>query len=449
MNRVERERRDRLKEWGKLARRELPTTVIPLQRFELSTGTILLVSVRPDAPVTAVDVHIRGGPSLDRPGLEGSSFLVGGLADQGTARHDEAQLAAMLEPAGGEITGDAGGLNGTIVAGEWKLLLKLVSEILTTPRFPAAQVRRQKKRLLQRLRTEGADPHRRAALRFRRMVYGDHWLGRPPYGTTESVQRIEGRHLRAYHDRNWVGCRGVIAVCGDVDPEEVRRYLERQLRGWKEGRPLQIRQTVFPEIRPRVEVVRADRQQVHLYLGHLGIRRSDPDYPALVVLDHVLGQGPGFTNRISRRLRDEEGLAYAVSAGITASAGLLPGIFTAYIGTSPDCVTRALLGFREEIARMQEELVPESELDVAKSFLLGSFAIGFERASRRAAYLVSAEVHGLPPDDLQRLPRRFAAVTPEELRCVAREHLFPDRCCLSAAGPVRLKELKAALEHGK
>lgn len=449
MNRAERERRDRMKEWGKLARHDIPTTVIPFQRFELSSGPTLLVSVRPDAPVTAVDVHIRGGPSLDRPGLEGSSFLVGGLADQGTAQHDEAQLASMLEPAGGEITGDAGGLNGTIVAAEWKLLLKLVSEILTTPRFPATQVRRQKKRLLQRLRTEGADPHRRAALRFRRMVYGDHWLGRPPYGTLESVQRIEGRHLRAYHARNWVGCRGVIAVCGDVDPEEVKRYLERRLRSWGTGRPLRNRQTVFPDVRPRVQVVRADRQQVHLYLGHLGVRRSDPDYPALVVLDHVLGQGPGFTNRISRRLRDEEGLAYAVSAGITASAGLLPGIFTAYIGTSPDCVTQALLGFREEIARIQEELVPKSELDVAKSYLLGSFAIGFERASRRAAYLVSAEVHGLPPDDLQRLPRRFAAVTPAELRRVAREHLFPDRCCLSAAGPVQLKELKAALGQGK
>jgi len=425
--------------------RRIPTTVIPVERFELSCGAVLLVSVREGSPVTAVDVHVRGGPSLDRPGLEGTSFLVGGLADQGTERHDEAELAALLEPAGGELSGDAGGLSGTIVAGEWKLLLRLASEIVTTPRFPAAQVRRQKERLLQRLRNEGADPHRRAALQFRRMVYGDHWLGRPPYGTIESVERIEGCHLRAYHSRNWVGRRGVIAVCGDVEPEEVRRHLDRRLRGWNPGRPLQNRKAELPELRPRVSVIRADRQQVHLYLGHLGIRRSDPDYPALVVLDHVLGQGPGFTNRVSRRLRDEEGLAYTVSAGITASAGLLPGTFTAYIGTSPDCVVRALRGFREEIVRLQEEPVPEAELEVAKSYLVGSYAIGFERASRRASYLVSAEVHGVPSDDLQQLPRRFAAGTPEEVRRAARAHLFPDRCCVSAAGPVRLDELKAAV----
>jgi zinc protease len=435
----------REEEWGKITRRRFPTTEIPFQRFELTSGATLLVSPHPGAPVTAVDVHIRGGPSLDRPGLEGTSFLVGGLADQGTAAHDEHQIAALLEPAGGEITGDSGGLNGTIVSGEWKLLLDLLAEILVTPRFPAPQVRRQKERLLQRLHNEGADPHRRAALRFRRMVYGDHWIGRPPYGTIDSVARIEGRHLRSYHRRNWIGRRCVIAVCGDVDPQAVRRFLDRRLRDFEPGRPLRRRPIPFPEREPRVEAIAADRQQVHLYLGHLGIRRSDPDYPALVVLDHVLGQGPGFTNRISRRLRDEEGLAYSVTAGITASAGLLPGTFTAYIGTSPDQVTRAIDGFRSEIARIQSELVPEEELEVARSYLLGSFSLGFERASRRASYLVSAEVHGLPADELRRLPRRFAEVTPEDLRRVAREHLFPDHCCLSAAGPVRVGELKGAL----
>jgi len=430
-------------------REALPTLSIPSERFELRCGATLLVSARAGMPVTAMEAHVRGGPSLDPVGLEGLASLTGGLADQGTRRRDEAAIASALEPAGGEVHGDSTGLSGSIVSSEWKLLLGLVAEMLLEPTFPAAQVRLQRERLLQRLRNEAADPRQRGVQAFRRMVYGDHWLGRPAYGSLESVARIEPRHLRAHHRKHWTAARGVLAVCGDVDPAEVRAFLDRRLARWKTGAPLPKRPVEFPAPRRAVEVVRADRKQVHVYLGHLGIRRADPDFATLVVLDHVLGQGPGFTDRVSRRLRDELGLAYSVSAGMTASAGLSPGTFTAYIGTSPEHVETAVRHFLHELWRLQDELVPEEELRLAQDYLIGSFPLGFERASRRAGHLVAAEVHGHPPDHLERLPRLFAAVTPEELRRAAREHLFPDRCCLSAAGPVSSRGLERILADGR
>ncbi|MFT7668687.1 MAG: zinc protease, partial [Planctomycetota bacterium] len=297
----------------------------------------------------------------------------------------------------------------------------------------------------QRLHNESAEPRQLGAMAFRRMVYGDHWLGRPAYGSIESVERIQPKDLRAYHRKNWVASRCIIGVCGDLDPKEVRDFLDRKLAKWKPGKQLPPRTPQFPAPKQAVQVIRAARKQVHLYLGHLGIRRSDPDYAALVVLDHVLGQGPGFTDRISRRLRDELGLAYSVSAGMTSSAGLTPGTFTAYIGTSPEHVTTALHHFLYELHRIQDDLVPEEELRVAKDYLIGSFSIGFERASRRANYLVSSEVHGHPEDHIRRMLIEFDQVTPEQIRAAARKHLHPDHCCVSAAGPVRLTELKKAM----
>jgi zinc protease len=188
---------------------------------------------------------------------------------------------------------------------------------------------------------------------------------------------------------------------------------------------------------------------VHVYLGHLGIPRKHPDYPALVVMDHVLGTGPGFTNRIARILRDELGLAYSVNANIHASSGVLPGMFTAYIGTSPDKVRTAVEGFRREIVRIREEPVGAEELEVAKSYLVGSFPLGFERASRRASYMVSAEVHQFPNDYLERLLASFAAVTREDVQRVAREHLHPSRCVLAAAGPLSKGEVGRLARAGR
>lgn len=427
------------------ARRKLPSVSIPFETFQLSCGATMLVTQRTDAPITAIDAHVRGGPSLDLPEFAGTAYLTGGLADEGTRSHKQDEISGILEPNGGEIQGESSGLSGSIVSESWKDLAGLICEMLTEPSYPAAGVGRQKERLLQRLNNEAQDPRHLGALAFRRMIYGDHWMGRPAYGSVKSVEHIEAKHLRAHHRKHWVASRGLIGVCCAADPREVRDFFERRLAKWKPGKPLPRRKASFPAPKRRVHVTPADRKQVHVYLGHLGIRRNDPDYPALVVLDHVLGQGPGFTDRISRRLRDELGLAYSVSAGISGSAGLSPGTFTAYIGTSPEHVTTAIRQFLIELRRIQDELVPMDELRMAKDYLTGSFSMGFERASRRAGYLVSSHIHKLPPDNLKSLPLAFEAVTSEDIQRVARAHFFPDKCCVSAAGPVKKAQLEKAL----
>ncbi|MBI5362308.1 MAG: insulinase family protein, partial [Planctomycetes bacterium] len=287
------------------AARPVPKLELTIERFELACGAVLLVSRRAGAPVTAVHAHVRGGPAQDPPGLEGTAFLAGSLVDQGTRDFTEERIAEQLEPCGGELAGDASGIHGSIAGGEWKLLLRVMTSMLTKPTYPAEKVALHKQRLLDRLLVERDDPRAQGGLVFRKLVYGKHWLGRAAYGTLASVKKIELAHLRAHHSANGVAKRAVIAVCGDVDPKAVKRELDRLLARWKPGTSLATEPPRFPERGVRVDAFPAERQQVHLYLGHLGIARSHPDYAALVVMDHVLGTGPGFTNRIARILRDE------------------------------------------------------------------------------------------------------------------------------------------------
>ena len=420
---------------------------VPIVRYQLRCGLKLLVSPRAGAPVTAAQLFLRDCPALEPEGKEGLAYLVGALADQGTRRRDEEEIAELLERAGGSIHGDAHGLSGNIAGPSWKLLLELMAEIATQPTFPQKEVRRQKQRLLDRLLLERDDPRVQGEQLFRKLVYGSHWLGRPSYGSIESVASLARGDLARFHRRAWIPEHAVLGVCGDVDPAEVRSVLERSLAGWAPGRAADLPPAVFPPAEVRADAFRAERAQVHLFVGHLGVRRNHPDYPALVVMDHVLGTGPGFTNRISRRLRDELGLAYTVNAAIHSSAGVLPGTFTAYIGTSPKHVGTAIEGFLREIGRIQEEAVGREELQTAKDYLVGSFALSFQRAARRASYLVSVERHGLPADNLERLPRQFAAVTAEDVQRVAREHLWPDKCCFAAAGPIDVAVLRRALRR--
>jgi len=409
---------------------------IPVERFELACGARLLVSRRPGASVCAVQAHLRGGNSLDPEGREGLAYLTGRLVDQGTRSSSEEELAVRLESAGGSLLGGTTGVSGQVSNGRWELLLDTLAECLTEPTYPQEQVRRQKQRLIDRLRLDLDEPRVQGGQFFRELVYGSHWLGRPEQGTPESVAAISRADLVRFHRREWCGKRALIAFCGDVPAERVRRLLDRRLRAFPAGRALGPLDLDFPPRAVRARVFRAARQQVHVFLGHLGITRTDPDFAALTLMDHVLGTGPGFTNRVARRLRDELGLAYAVHASIAGSAGVLPGTFMAYIGTSPRHVATSVRGFRREIRRIQEELVPRDELELARSYLTGSFALGFERASRRVQTMVAAERIGLPDDHLEQLFEAFTRVTAEEVRRAARAHLFPRQACLVVAGPV-------------
>ncbi len=424
---------------------QIPAPRLDVQRFELSSGAVLLVDRREGAPVAAIRVHFRGAHANDPPGREGTAELVGRFCDQGTTRHTEEELAELVEPEGGHLAGNASGVAGTISGSAWKLLVDVACELLLEADYPDEKIARQRQRLVDRLIVEREDHRIQAARHFRKLVYGDHWLGRPSHGTPESVAGIGRVELLAHRDEHWCPERAVIAVCGDVDPAAVKRAFERRLAGWKSGAELGPPDESFPDPAPRAAAFHADRQQVHVYLGHLGIPRSHPMYPALVVMDHVLGTGPGFTNRLSRKLRDEQGLAYSVHADIHSSAGLFPGTFSAYIGTSPENVERAVVSFLEEMRRIREEPVAAEELELAQSYLLGSYALGFERAARRVNYLVSAERFGLPPDHLERLPRELAAVTAEDVLRAARACLFPDTPCLAVGGPMGREEVDALL----
>lgn len=433
---------------------------IPSESFELACGARLVVSPRPGASVTALVVSIDGGARLDPLGREGLAQFVGSLAVEGTSRHTESEIAERLEPLGGALMGDSGGLSGSVAAGgsagheNWRTLLDLASEVLVEPTYPSERFVRRKSIALDRLRIDEAEPRVQVTRLFNTLVYGTgadgtSGIGRPRRGTHTSVSGIEREHLVAAHAENWVASRAIVGVCGDVDPETVRAHLDAALGGWSRGLDAPPIDDRFPPRASRIATFHAEREQVQVLAGHLGIRRLDPRYPALVVMDHVLGTGAGFTDRISRRLRDEEGLAYSVSATTAASSGRVEGVFQASIATSPDKVGAALAGFVEEMERIRVERVRDEELDLAKRYLSGSYALGFEKASRRASQVVTAARLGLPEGHIDQLLEDLMAVTAEDVERVAFEVLEPRALSVAAAGALDDGTVQAYLDAAR
>src|SRR5438067_24713 len=136
------------------------------------------------------------------------------------------------------------------------------------------------------------------------------------------------------------------------------------------------------------------------------------------------------------RLRDELGLAYTTFASITMTAGLDPGRFIAFIGTSPENMKLATEGLVNEIRRIIEEPVTDEELQDAKDYLTGSFVFAFEASPQIARFLVHAEVYSLGFDYIEKYPQYIRAITIDDISRVARQYLDSENYTLVVVGPV-------------
>lgn len=402
---------------------------------KLGNGLCLLAVQNPGVQTWACGVMLDVDMKDELPGEEGLASLVGECLDEGTKQRDNHELAAAIEGLGGALEGSASGGGVQVPAECSQKALALLREMLVEPAFPARELARVKAEVLTELRAEDDEPRAVASREFRKLAYGPHPYGRPPRGSRQSVTSFTRADLVRFHRQWFVPHGGYVAAAGPASVGHMLDELERAFRGLKGSPPQHLPVTPPPLPARRTAMhLPMPREQVHVFLGHAGIKRTHPDYYALSVMDHILGTGPGFTSRISRKLRDEQGLCYSVSASITSSAGEEPGVFAAYIGTSPQHRQRAIDGFLAEIETIRTTLPTQDEVRDVQDYLTGSFVFGLERNTNLARYAVRTKRFDLGFDYLKRFPDLIRSVTREDVRRVAQTHLHPDRVVIVSAG---------------
>ena len=402
---------------------------------QLKSGLTLLAVHNPGVQTFACAVSLDTRIADDPVDLPGVANMVGECLDEGTSRYDAVALSVAAEQLGAYMEGNHRGGAVMCPASSQKKATDLLRQLVTEPTFPGKQVGRVQSEVLTEMHAELDDPRTVAARQFRSAIYGDHVLGRAMQGTLESVAAIKPRHLRDYHQTWFRPGNGYVAASGPFEPEEMLDRLERAFRGLRGAAP---GHKPLPDVRIGEASERhlpMAREQVHVFVGHPGVRRSCPDFESLVVMDHVLGSGPGFTSRIPKRLRDEQGLCYSVSASISSSAGEEPGVFTAYIGTSPKHRQKAIEGFLEEIRAIRKAPPSAEELRDVVDYLTGSYVFGLERNANLVEFVTRSHRYRLPEDYLETYPARIRAITREDVQRVAATWLDPDRVVVVSAGP--------------
>jgi zinc protease len=408
------------------------------RRLELPNGLVLLLFESRRLPIFEAHVLLREAGIYQPDDKLGVAALTGALLDEGTVKHTGPEIASLIEGVGGSLSLGGSGGSVKVLSRDRQMALGLLLECLLQPAFPKDAFDRAKARLLAEIGESETLPDARARRKFRALVYGKHPLGRPASGTMKTAGGLSPEDCKDFHCRVFVPNNAILAVAGDFDADVVAAEVKKLVAGWKKADLPRLELPAVP-LPPRFEqsvITMPEAAQLQVYLGHVGIRRKDPDYYKLLVMDHVLGTGPGFTDRLSARLRDREGLAYTVSASITGSAGLEPGVFRCYIGTDNGNFERVKKLLLEELNRIRDTRPADEEVADARTYLVGSRLLQFSTAGGIAAQLAAVERYGLGLSYLEEFQKAVSAVTPEDVQAVAKKHLHPARMVLVAAGAV-------------
>jgi zinc protease len=153
---------------------------------------------------------------------------------------------------------------------------------------------------------------------------------------------------------------------------------------------------------------------------------------ALEVMNEVLG-GSGFTSRITKTVRSNEGLAY--SAGSAFSFGVwYPGRFRAFFQSKSRSVPYATSLVMEEIRKIRAVGVTAEELDTIKNSLVQTFPSSFASKAQSMAIFASDEYTRRDAAYWRTYRDRIRAVTASDVQRVAREHLVPEKMVVLVVG---------------
>ena len=398
-------------------------------RKEFSNGLVLLSAANKRLPLVSVNAFVLAGTGQNSASQPGVASMTSRLLDEGTDRYTAQQISRMVEDKGGTLSTfsqqELSGLCLQLRSGDLAAGIELLGEMLSLPAFPASRFTIEKEKVLNHLKAAEDDPQIVAANLFARLIYAGSPLQYPALGTHEAVEEISIDDLLGFHGKHYGPENTVLVVVGDIETSRVQDLVEKRLAGWQNPNFVQAPALSLKRQRTPLseEKVMEDKEQVHICLGHLGISRCNPDFYPIQVMDVILGSGPGFTSRIPRKLRDQEGLAYSTYSDLSGSAGLYPGRFLAYISTSSENQQRALDGLRSEIQNFAATGPTDEEVLVAQEFLTGSFVFDFETNAHVARFLLSAELFDLGLDYPERYPRLIRKITPDQVAQVARQHL--------------------------
>ncbi len=369
----------------------------------------------------------------DKEGLD--TILADTLIKGGTKTREGSAIEERIDFLGGSLSFNVGERTSTlslsVLSRDLDEGLALFFDVLRNPEFREAALNLAKRRAIEQLRQVNDAPNQILSREYERLLYGDHPLTWRP--TRKTYESLTGADLKAAVAKYFFPKNIILTAAGDFDKAQLKAKVEKQTAGWaNKALALPAFSRQFPAVEPGVYFIQKAINQGYISLGHLGLEDTDPDYYAVQVMNFILGGG-SFSSRITTKVRSNEGLSYNQGSRFTYRWGF-PGTFAGYVQTKSATVGYAISLILDEINRIRNEPVSDSEMETAVNFYLESFSDSFQSPAMTMMSFANLEMTGKPMDYYKTYRDRIKAVTKARVEQVANKYLHPDKAVLLIVG---------------
>lgn len=426
-----------------------------VRKTVLPGGLRVITERVPTVRSVTFGIWARVGSRDETPALNGATHYLEHLLFKGTERRSALDISAAVDAVGGEMNAFTAKeftcYYARVLDTDLPLAIDVVCDMLTGSVIERSEVEAERGVILEEIAMTEDDPGDCVHDLFARTMLGDSPLGRPVLGTVDTVNALTRDRIARFYRKHYDPTHLVVTAAGNLDHDtvvrDVRAAFERA--GAVPGaEPDGSAEPVGPRggtraIRAagRVDLLDRQTEQAHVVLGMPGVSRNDERRWALGVLSTALGGG--MSSRLFQEIREKRGLAYSTYSYTAGFADC--GLFGVYAGCRPNQVPDVLKICRDELGNVAEHGLTDEEVQRAVGQLAGSTVLGLEDTGALMHRIGKSELCWGEQMSVDELLAKISAVTPDDVRTVAREVLGA-RPSLSAIGPLTGRQVSCLHE---
>jgi len=407
-----------------------------IDRIVLPSGLTILIETLPYVRSVALGYYLRSGSAVESVEHGGASHFLEHLVFKGTAHRTTTEIAQVIDILGGDVDAFTGkeytSFYAHVLDEQVETALELLTDIVTSPRFTDEDLEMERRVILEEIKMVEDTPDDLVHEIFVTAFWPDHPLGRPILGTEETVTRLQRQQIEEHYGETFHPTNLIFCASGNVKPEQIVPFLEKTF-------PPDSRSPIRNEWSaptPNQHVIikeKRELEQVHLCLGSRGYPQQFNERYAAALFNTILGGA--MSSRLFQRIREKEGLVYAVSS---YHNGYLHGGYEAvYAACAPKNLRRVLNITLEEMKMFKSDGATAKELADAKLHLKGSILLSLESTVSRMSGIARQEYYfgkQFSPDEII---AAIDAVTLDEIRNVAQTVVDPESLSLTVIGNVK------------
>lgn len=348
--------------------------------------------------------------------------LMGRLLLQGTKTRSSEQLAKELDENAIEFSCDMKQdylrFRFVCLNEDFQLATELMADIIKNSTFE--EFEKEKTKLQGEITAELDSAKTKALDNYYKNLFKDHFYGHTYTTILENLNKITKQDVIEAYQSIVSTSKKVLSFVGDIGFDSVKSTFETKLGNIENTNP-QEKKFRAPELKESttVEIIKNDAQQAQIIQGWVFPTFDNKDYPAIILMNVMLGSA-GLSSRLFLELREKKGLAYTVRS--TYETNEKCANLSIYIATEPKNIQVCLDGFKEEIQKLKDTPVSQTELESAKNNVIGKQQFVTETNAQQANLLAYYGIMGLGFDFQEKIIENLKLVTPEQVQNCANKY---------------------------